>query len=275
MSFYRDTITLSKNDRGIWDLDPSKGCASGLAESDKGCYDECYAAKGAKIYGREFNKTVLRYFKGRSHLRQIIDQINEIDMPFIRMGCSGDPSENWEHTFSILEKIKHVNEEIVIITKHWNLIPDLYLDKLKSYNVCINTSVSALDNPTRLTKCLSQYNRLKPYCKSALRIVSCDFNTDNPKGLELSIIQESLFKNDIVIDTVFRVSKDNQLIKDGIIKVKNARFMKGVALVSKYNRKTYFGKCGTCKEKCGVFDEKIRQTPKLIQADLFNDLSAA
>lgn len=268
MTEYKNIITLNKNDRGIWDLDTSKGCTSGLLDNPKGCYNDCYAARTAKIYGRDFSKTVLRYFKNRAHIRQIISQINKIDMPFVRIGCSGDPSENWEHTFSIINKIKSINKEIVIITKHWAVISDLQLNELSSYNICINTSVSALDSQDQLNKCVEQYKRLKPYCKSFLRIVSCDFNIENEEGKKLSLIQEQLFKNENIIDTVFRPSKNNQLVTNGIIKVKKVRFLKGMQLASKFNRKTYLGNCGNCIEKCGIFNDKIRRKPYLVQQEI-------
>lgn len=268
MTGYKNIITLSKNDRGIWDLDPSKGCASGLKDNPKGCYGDCYAARSAKIYGKDFSTTVLRYFKSRKHERQTIAKINKIDMPFVRMGCSGDPSENWEHTFSILHKLKTINKEIVIITKHWSIIPNNLLQQLKDYNICINTSVSALDNPEQLQKCLLQYERLKHYCKSFLRIVSCDFNTENETGKRFSEIQHNLFKNEQTIDTVFRPSKNNQLILDGIINVKKGRFMNSLSLISKFNPKTYIGNCQNCKEKCGIFNDRLRRTPYFEQTKL-------
>ena len=42
MRTYKNIISLSKNGRGIWDLDTIKGCESGLLENDKGCYNDCY-----------------------------------------------------------------------------------------------------------------------------------------------------------------------------------------------------------------------------------------
>lgn len=269
MKNYLPIITLNKNGRGIWDMDVSKGCSSGLENNSKGCYGDCYAAKSAKIRGFDFSVTVLRYFKSVSHEIRIIKKINSIDMSFIRIGCSGDPSENWEHTFSILSKIKRCNKEIVIITKHWNTIPDKFLNQLKEYKVCVNTSVSALDEPVQLSKCLSEYNRLKPYCKSILRVVSCDFNKDNETGNALSSIQDLLFKNTPVIDTVFRPSKKNMLVTDGVINISIKRFLNSRQIVSKFNKKAYLGKCENCIDKCGIFDEKLRQKPYFIQPSLF------
>ncbi len=269
MKQYKNIITLTQNDRGIWDLDPSKGCSSGLLNNSRGCYNDCYAARKAKMYGFDFKKTVLRYFQSVKHERQIVNKINSIDMPFVRMGCSGDPSENWEHTFSILKKISRCNKEIVIITKHWNVISNKNLNELKTYNTCINTSVSALDESEQLQKCLKEYERLKPYCKSVLRIVSCDFNKKNETGERLAIIQDGLFKNDLTIDTVFRVSKNNQLVVDGIVNIKKGKFLGKTCYISKYNKKAYLGKCETCSDQCGVFRDKLRQTPVFVQPSLF------
>lgn len=251
MRQYSNIIALTKNSRGIYSLDTSIGCNSGMANNHNGCYNDCYAAKSAKLYGYDFSKTVLRYFKDKKHELKIINQINNIQLDFVRIGTSGDPSENWEHTINVLKVISKSNKEIVIITKHWTLLTDEQLQYLNSINVCINTSISALDKPELMSICLYQYHRIKKYCKSILRIVSCDFNLQNGKGLELSIIQKGLFNNKNIIDTVLRVNKNNDLVKQGIINVKQTKFLGKNALVSKYNKKTYFGKCSNCLEMCG------------------------
>lgn len=269
MKNYQSLITLSKNGRGMWDLDVTKGCSIGMKESVNGCYGDCYAQRLAKIRGYDFSVTVLRHFKNLSHERNVINKINKVDIPFIRIGNSGDPSEAWEHTFNILQKIKRCNKEIVIITKHWNKIPDEFLDDLRMLKICINTSISALDSVEQIEYRLNEYNRLKPFCKSMLRVVSCDFNKENSTGLKLSLLQDDLFKNDNIIDTVFRPSKNNPLVIDEIIKTTVSKFMSGKQLMSKFNRKTYIGNCGNCIEKCGVFNENIRRKPELYQPSLF------
>lgn len=251
MREYSNIIALTKNSRGIYSLDTSIGCASGMSNNIGGCYNDCYAAKSAKLYGYNFSKTVLRHFKNRQHEKKIITQINNIPLDFVRIGTSGDPSENLEHTVNVLKVISKSNKEIVIITKHWTLLTDEQLQYFNTINVCINTSISALDKPDLMNICLQQYQRIKQYCKSILRIVSCDFNLLNKKGLQLSLIQKSLFNNTNIIDTVLRVNKSNQLVKDGIINVKQTKFLGKNVLVSKYNKKTYFGKCLNCLEMCG------------------------
>jgi hypothetical protein len=65
-------------------------------------------------------------------------------------------------------------------------------------------------------------------------------------------IQRKLFKNKLTIDTVFRPSKNNTFVKDGIIKVKKMSFMKSKQLISKMNKKAFIGKCENCLEMCGL-----------------------
>lgn len=251
MKLYSNKIALVRNSRGIYGIDTSMGCASGMTNSEGGCYNDCYAAKSAKLYGYDFSKTVLRHFESRSHERKILSQIDKCKLDFIRIGCSGDPSENWEHCMNILKVISRCNKEIVIITKHWTNLTDDHLQLLSTMNVCVNTSVSAMDKPDLLSNSLQQYQRIKTYCKSVLRIVSCDFNLSHPEGARMAFLQHALFKNENTLDTVFRPGKNNTLVKDGIINTANGLFMGKKTFMSKFNRKTFTGKCSNCHEMCG------------------------
>ena len=252
MKEYSDRISLTRNSRGIYSLDTTKGCASGMANEEGGCYNDCYAAKSAKIYGYDFSKTVLRHFDNEEHRSQIVKQINRSKLDFIRIGCSGDPSEHWEHTMSVIRAIEKCNKQIVIITRHWTPMDIDHLRYLSTINVCINTSVSALDKPEIRESCLREYHRIKPYCKSILRVVSCDFNTENTEGKRMDKIQRRLFEYEDTLDTVLRVGSNNALVRDGIINVKRTKFLDGFTLASKANKNTYFGKCSTCHEMCGI-----------------------
>ena len=190
MRQYSDKIALIKNSRGIYSLDTSIGCTSGMENEKGGCYNDCYAAKSAKLYGYDFSKTVLRNFKSKRHELEILIQISKIPLDFVRIGTSGDPSENWEHTIKILKVISKVDKEIVIITKHWTNLNIEQLQFLTTINVCINTSVSALDKKELIKNAIEQYKLIKKYCRSVLRIVSADFNLANETGLKLSKIQD-------------------------------------------------------------------------------------
>ena len=253
MRNYGDKITLVKNRRGVYDLDTSKGCFSGMFFALDGCYGDCYANKNAKRYGLDFSKTVLRGFKNSKHEKKIINQINNIDMPFIRIGCSGDPSENWGHCIDICEKLRAgTNKGIIIITKHFNYLTNEQLKRIKVLNLCINTSVSALDNNRQLENKIKQYEILKGFCKSVLRIVSCDFNEKDKVGTKLKLIQEKLFQNVNTLDTVFRPSKNNEFYLLGIIKAEKVKFLDSLKLASVYNKKAYLGRCDTCPDMCGI-----------------------
>jgi hypothetical protein len=226
---------------------------------------DCYSARIARIYGYDFTKTVYRYFESHQHRREIISAINKTDLPFIRMGNSGDPSENWAHTLHICEEIYRglgavqlalfrlvVPKWIVIITRHFNQIDNQDLNRLQRYRVCINTSVSAIDTPDDLQRGLNEYRRLQPYCKSVLRVITFDFNEQNERGREYAEIQRRLLNETGIIDTVFRPSKNNPLLNDGIIKAERKRFLGRTTLVSKHDPKIFMGKCQGCTELCGV-----------------------
>jgi len=252
MKNYLPKISLVRNGRGVYCIDTIMGCPSGLALTEGGCYGDCYAARSAKLHGMNFNIAVLRDFESQWHKEQICSQISRIKMPFIRLGASGDPSENWSHTMKILRTLATCNVEIVIITRHWNLLTDEQLVEMSRMNLCINTSVSALDCDTERERALSQFNRISPHLKSVLRIVSCDFNQDNKTGRKLAQIQRELFLNTPTIDTVFRPTKTNRFVVDGAVNARNHYFNGKKQLASKFNAKTYMGKCGTCQEMCGV-----------------------
>jgi hypothetical protein len=251
MKTYGEKIALIRNSRGVYCIDSIMGCPSGMAQ-DGGCYGDCYAARTAKRYGIDFATAVLRGFENEGHKEQILSQISRIKMPFIRLGASGDPSENWEHTMKILRVLSRANTELVIITRHWNQLTNLQLQQMEKMNLCVNTSVSALDSDTDRQHAVAQFNRVAPYVKSVLRIVSCDFNTSNETGRKMAEIQKRLFEYSPTIDTVFRPSKSNHLVTSGIVNAKPHFFNGKKQLASKANVKTYMGKCGTCQEMCGV-----------------------
>ena len=117
MRVYSNNIALLNNKRGCYSLDPVMGCSYGVAHDPKGCYNDCYAVYNARKYGYDFAKPQLRFFRDEKHKQSILNKINTIDMPFIRIGTSGDPSYNWAHTLDIIKAIDGCNKEIVIVTK--------------------------------------------------------------------------------------------------------------------------------------------------------------
>ena len=269
MNKFKDKITLIKNRRGCFILDTVKGCSGCNSMRPKGCYDDCYAYNITYRYKqidftypvkRNFYENKSKYrlfdFEDTRHINEIINSIEKINMPFVRIGEMGDPSEYWKHTLNICSKISVANKYIVIITKHWKILSNELLDKLSSMSICVNTSISALDTEKEIEHRLKQYNKLKNYCNSILRIMTCNFNIDNKEGLCKNNIQDYLLKNYECIDTVFRPSKNNPLVIKGIINTKNMQFLKQNTIVSLHNEKAYLGYCDTCPDMCGIPNDK-------------------
>lgn len=263
MKQFKDSISLVKNSRGCWIIDTVKGCSVCASSKPHGCYGDCYAKRIASRYGIDFGTPVSRRFDenkqyalfdfvdGR-HEEDIVNQVNAIDMPFVRIGDMGDPSEDWFHTLKVCATIHKAGKQIVIITKHWKRIPNEYLGSLRDLGIIINTSVSALDSASELRYRLGEYLRLSDHCKSVLRVVSCDFNTETREGLAMDEVQEDLLRHDRVIDTILRPSSGNSLVTSGVIKIEKVRFMRAKVLASRHDESVFMGMCSECPDMCGV-----------------------
>lgn len=255
MKEFRDRITINKNKRGCYILDPVKGCPFN-------CYGECYSRKIATRYGFDFSVITSRNFNGNPGQVTLFNnhsnyQTNNIyrfirrnSVPFIRMGETGDPSLDWNHTLQICSILNNVGVPIVVVTKHIKEIPKLLLPQLEG--LYINTSISALDSDNEINYRMYQYNRLKKYCNSLLRVVSCDFNKNLEKGYNMAKKQRFLLGQTKVIDTIFRPSRGNALVIKDIIKTEKAKFLSSSVLVSRHRKDIYFGNCTECSDQCGV-----------------------
>lgn len=244
MKVYLNKIELTKNFRGVWELDPFKGCTNSVKNDNTGCYGICYATRIAKSRGYDFSKVVYRYFINNEHFIEIANKLK--NTPFVRMGVMCDPSHDWQHTLSITDKVKPYQKNIVIVTKHLKELEDKDLIRLE--NLIINTSISALDTQQQRDRMLFWYNKLKDYCKrSILRVNTADFNQN-----ELRSIQDNLLDNEDVIDNILRFTKNHKLVKEGVINVTKCKFLNSETYVSKHNAEVYFGYCDECPDQCGA-----------------------
>jgi hypothetical protein len=250
MKDYLPKISLVSNRKGVLDLDTVKGCEMGLKAHQNGCYGLCYACKTAKLHGLNFSKSVTRLASKRE-LWQIRGKILKAKEPFVRIGTMGDPCHDWAWTLTVCKEI-YGAKPIIIVTKHWIPMTDTQMAGLGDIDVILNTSISPLDTAYERQARLTEYERYKEYGKSVLRIVSCDFNLENPTGRELSAIQDELFTNTRIIDNPLRLTKTYPLYKDGIIKAELCNNMDKVSLISLHNKSTYLGCCQDCPELCGI-----------------------
>lgn len=257
MAEYSHRITLSQTKRGVWGLDPFKGCDFGIRADKGGCYSVCYAARIAKSKGFDFGKLVYRHFDGYWHKKDICNEVKRL--PFVRLGVMCDPSSDWEHTLNIIDVIRPYQDKIVIITKHWTELT--YKQKLRLKGLVVNTSISALDGDDLIDYRLNQYLDLKKYCRSVLRVNSLDFN-----DVELKAKQDILLNNENVINNVLRLNKNHDLVLSGKANIYKRDFLGSEAYIS-LNNNVYFGCCFNCKDQCG-----IKETNKNYeQYDLFKN----
>jgi len=242
MPRYSERITLTQSKRGVWGLDPFKGCDYGMANNENGCYGVCYAARIAKSKGFDFSGLVYRKFDGYWHKREILKEIKRLI--FIRLGIMCDPSSDWGHTIDIINEIRPYQDKIVIITKHWTALTD----NQKAYlgGIVVNTSISALDSDDLIEYRLAQYQDLKKYCSSILRVNSCDFI-----DAKLKARQDALLNNEDVINNVLRLNKSHHLVTGGKVNIYKADFL-GSNSYPSLNNDVYFGDCYRCPDKCGI-----------------------
>lgn len=246
MREYKNKISLIHNRRWIWDLDPFKWCYHWTLKNDRGCYWLCYAAKIAKFRWFDFTKVVYRDFIDEKHIQEIWRQLKKV--PFVRLWTMCDPSHDREHTLKIVDIIRPYQKNIVIITKHRTILSD---EQLKRFNwVCINTSISALDTDEQINHRLEQYNRLKPYCNSVLRVNTVEFR--NSLFEEKKQLQEELLRNDKVIDNILRMPNDCRFVEWWLVRVDKYKYLDVEINASKYNKNTHFGFCKDCKEQCWI-----------------------
>ena len=251
---YRDVMTADVNEKGVLDVDTVKGCTAGMnARPGTGCYGGCYAAKIAAFRGIDFGQAVVRKVRGAANARQIERAVKAAPEGFFRIGTMGDPCHAWEHTVATVEWLAPLAVP-VIVTKHWMVATDGQLARLVTCGTVLNTSVSALDTPAELAhreRPIARYAALGGV--SVARIVSCDFNPDNPEGAERAAVQARLFTLAPTLDNPLRVPRTHDLVQRGIIRVRPVRDLATLRTISiGEESKTYTGHCSACPDKCGL-----------------------
>ena len=252
---YSSVITVTKNGKGVIDVDTVKGCSLGMqAYPGGGCYDECYAYKIATRYGFDFTKSVSRKFVDREHLNTITRLLNSYDTTWYRIGTTGDPSYDWNNTIVVCNALRHTMKIPVIVTKHWIKLKDEQINKLKHLGVIFNTSTSGMDTDNEIEYRVEQIKRLKQLgIKSINRVVTCNYgNSDWARSCVKK--QNYLLSITPIIDNPFRCSNTNFHVKNGDIILTNKQFSVGGGgkLVSLHRDDIYLGTCYNCPDQCGV-----------------------
>jgi hypothetical protein len=252
---YLNVLTVTKNRKGVLDVDTVKGCAMGMAAyPDGGCYGECYAHKNARTYGFDFRVSVSRQFMGREHKGTIIKIMNTVQTGWYLIGTAGDPSYDWNHTVAICNALWHTHKIPVIRTKHWRTLEDWQIEKLRRLRAVINTSVSGMDSDSELKHRIGQVERLRAAnVRSVCRIVTCCYGTSE-WARTCKEKQDYLLSLAPIIDTPLRARKLNPRVVNGdiIITRRGESVGGGGRLVSLHSPAAYLGTCRDCPDQCGV-----------------------
>jgi hypothetical protein len=251
---FSNVLTVSRNRKGVLDVDTVKGCTLGIRAYPRGgCYGECYANKNATRYGFDFKKSVSRQFMGREHKGTIIKAMLNFRAKWYRVGVAGDPCHDWTHTVAIVNALWHVHKVPVIITKHWLTLEDHQIDKLRHLGAVVNTSVSGMDTDDELSHRLGQLERIRSMgIQSVCRVVTCHYG-NSAWARSCREKQDYLLSLTPVIDNPLRARKSNPRVEDGdIVITRKNDSVGGGKYVSLNSPRAYLGTCGDCPDQCGV-----------------------
>ena len=250
---YGRWLTAALNAKGVMDVDSVKGCTLGMqAYPERGCYGDCYARTIAAYRGFDFTVSVCRNFCGREHLATIRRILNANEATWYRVGTHGDPSHDWAHTMHVCKYLWPTGKVPVLVTKHWNVLSDDQLERLRKWGAVVNTSVSGMDTDAELAHRLREVERVREAgVRSVCRVVTCDFG-DSEWARSCAEKQEQLLSVSPVIDNPFRPSKTHPRVLNGDIRTVRRIDSIGGTHVSLHSPSAYLGRCGECPDQCGA-----------------------
>lgn len=260
---YKPVLSAYLNKKGVMDVDTVKGCYLGMLNyPDGGCYNECYANKTAKRYGKNFSKSITRLIDKKT-FDAVFNFVKKHNLSWYRIGTFGDPCHDWNNTVKVCEALKNTGKTPVIITKHWIPLSDDNLKGLKSVGAVINTSTSGMDSKQEIEYRVKQIKRIKNYgIRSVCRVVTCLFG-DTEWGCKCKAKQDYLLSLKPVIDNPLRTNNSNSHVKNGDIIIEKIpqSIGGGGNFVSLHSDNIYIGGCNACPDQCGI-DFNVLNKPK-------------
>jgi len=161
----------------------------------------------------------VRTVQSHTQAKMIERTIKAAPFGFFRIGTMGDPCHAWEETVQTIEWLAPYAIP-VIITKHWRRASDDQLRRLVQCGAIINTSVSAIDSQVRLAWRKAEIRRYAEIGGTSVsRVVSCDFNTDDPIGERMGSVQRQLFSLRPMIDNPLRIPATHYLVQAGLVRL--------------------------------------------------------
>jgi hypothetical protein len=194
--------------------------------------------------------------------------MNSHAVGWYRIGTAGDPCHDWDHTVAIVNALWHVHKVPVIITKHWMLMEDWHIAKLRRLGAVVNTSVNGMDTDGELRHRIGQLERLRSAgIKSVCRVVTCNYGA-SAWARACREKQDWLLSLEPVIDNPLRARKLNSRVLNGdIIITRKNESVGGGKFVSLNSPTAYLGTCRACPDQCGVDPAAISNMEKENQSE--------
>lgn len=250
---YLPLLTATENEKGVLDVDTVKGCTLGMASRPEGgCYGECYAQKTASRYGIDFAVSVNREIPSWNWTN-VFCAVRDHYAYWYRIGVAGDPCHDWEHTVWVCESLSGTGKIPVIITKHWIVLSDAQILRLKAVHAVVNTSTSGLDTDAQMRHRVRQIERLKAFgVRSVNRVITCEYGKSE-WALACKARQDYLLTITPLVDNPLRAQKSNpRVVNSDIILTNRPDSIGGGKLVSMHCNTVYIGICEGCPDQCGA-----------------------
>lgn len=255
---YSPLLTVTENGKGVLDVDTVKGCTFGMAaRPDSGCYNQCYALRGAQRNGIDFSVAVSRVLTPSTRA-DVFCAVRDYKANWYRIGVSGDPCHDWNNTVAVCEYLQPTGKIPVIITKHWVVLSDEHIARFKAVGTVFNTSTSGLDSDQETAHRLRQIQRLKDAgLESVNRVITCNYG---PSEWAQTARRKQDFLLTVlpIIDNPLRATQGHPRVVTGdIILTRREDAIGGGKLVSLHSDQVFLGKCSACPDQCGVKQNKM------------------
>lgn len=168
----------------------------------------CYAVKGCQITSTDFFSPQQQIFNP-SKLR---NQFKRYQSSWIRIGCTSDPSLDWNTVGLCLDILKDFKIKPVIITKLFNPLPDNIIHQVRELEGNIQISLSGIQ-PTNSPRLDALKTILSLEGKAVSRIISAPWNEGSkPYKKQRSLIEFSQKNKLPILETPLRIFKTSPFV---------------------------------------------------------------
>jgi len=183
-------------------IDTTRGC--------QGCELKeapCYAAKMARLHNINFFYPVKQRLK-RNLLQK---QLEKYSGSWIRVGCTSDPSLDWDQSSEVCEMIRDAGKIPVIITKLFNPPTGNDVDRLEKAQTIVHVSTSAISKLQNQRRRKIIEEKLRGKVRVVNRIVTMAYKNKKLQDRQEELIQKA--GKDPICETPLRIFRTSPLWK--------------------------------------------------------------